>query len=145
MGDRGNIYVVQHPGKDKPESGIFFYSHWTGTDLPETLQAALKRGQGRWDDEQYLARIIFCEMIRHDGLDEITGFGISTYICDNEHPILVVDCDKAIVGISKEPRGGGVFPNIERETSFAEYITLDAKALREFVSGKPETETSVEF
>lgn len=84
MGDRGNICI-----KDDDKSKIYFYTHWTGSDLFDILQNALKRGRDRWNDDPYLARIIFSEMIKDDVMDN-TGYGISTYISDNEHPIFIV-------------------------------------------------------
>lgn len=82
MGDRGNIKV----GK------VYLYTHWSGSDIKNTLLKALKRKQ-RWDDEPYLTRIIFCELLEGD-LEGETGFGISTKICDNEHNIFEVDVEK---------------------------------------------------
>lgn len=86
MGDRGNVYV--HDG-DKP--GVYLYTHWAGSELAETVQTALRK-RWRWDDAAYLARIIFCEMVKESPMDE-TGYGISTGICDNEHPIIDVDTE----------------------------------------------------
>jgi hypothetical protein len=106
MGDRGNICIQEKGNK------IFFYSHWTGHSLFSVLQEALKRGRDRWDDEPYLARIIFCQMIKNDVLDN-TGFGISTYLTDNEYPILVVDSNTRTVSLDDE------------EWSFQEFIELD--------------------
>ncbi len=57
------------------------YTHWHGTGLLDTVRAAIRRGKGRWSDAEYLARIIFCEMLKSDGdgvLDGETGFGIGT-------------------------------------------------------------------
>ena len=88
MGDRGNIKV----GK------VYLYTHWYGSHLVEILKKALVRGRGRWNDESYLTRIIFSEMLiqcsseDYDALSDTTGFGISTYIPDNEHEILEVNC-----------------------------------------------------
>ena len=65
MGDRGNIIV----------DGVYLYSHWTGSKLPETLKSALNR-KLRWDDSSYLTRMIFCEMVKDD-IDGEIGFGIS--------------------------------------------------------------------
>jgi hypothetical protein len=67
-----------------------------------------------------LARIVFNEMTR--GVeDELTGFGISTYLTDNEYPILVVDCDKGTVGVAE--------PGNETETraswTFKQFIQLE--------------------
>ena len=58
MGDRGNIIV-----KDG-NSEVYLYTHWTGSDLPDVLRSALKRGKSRWNDGPYLARIIFCEIVK---------------------------------------------------------------------------------
>lgn len=89
MGDRANIqltgaHCLPHP--------LFFYTHWSGCELPFTLQSALKRGRERWNDPQYLTRIIFSEMIQGDVL-HLTGYGISTKVCDGEDRVLVVDVD----------------------------------------------------
>jgi len=76
MGDRGNIELTYKSG-----SQIYFYTHWTGSILNETLARALNRGKGRWNDESYLARIIFSEMIKDDVLDDV-GYGIAPYQTD---------------------------------------------------------------
>lgn len=90
MGDRGNIKV----GK------VYLYTHWGGSEIKNILKTALIRGKERWNDESYLTRIIFCEMIKSDVMGT-TGYGISTEVIDNEHDILEVDCDKQEVnGIS---------------------------------------------
>lgn len=98
MGDRANVVV-----KDR-ESRVYLYTHWSGSELPETVRSALVRGQGRWSDGQYLARIIFCEMVKGSEMDT-TGFGISAQIGDNEYPVLLVDCDKGLVTLEAEPDG----------------------------------------
>jgi hypothetical protein len=87
MGDRGNIVV----------DGVWLYTHWTGSKIKGILKSALVRGRDRWDDGQYLARIIFCEMLKGaydnpaEALDDLTSFGIGTKMGDNEHNILFVD------------------------------------------------------
>src|SRR5688572_19980790 len=82
MGDRANVYV-----HDGPKAGVYLYTHNCGWKLPEVVREALSREQ-RWDDEPYLTRIIFSEMIKSDILGE-TGFGIST--TPGEGPIIDVD------------------------------------------------------
>jgi len=94
MGDRGNI-VVKQPGG---ASAVYLYSHWGGSNLPKTLQDALKRGESRWGDHPYLTRIIFCEMAK-DNIEGTTGLGISTSLCDNEHHFLVVDTEAQEVAL----------------------------------------------
>lgn len=78
MGDRGN--VVLNYGDDKK---IYLYTHWNRYNLGSTLQAALERGRNRWGDDDYLARIIFSEMIQHEVLDE-TGYGLGVEIGDGD-------------------------------------------------------------
>jgi len=72
MGDRGQVRLVSEGSPD-----IYFYTHWGASDLPEVVADALNRGKGRWNDDEYLNRIIFSEMIKDDVISE-TGFGIST-------------------------------------------------------------------
>jgi len=57
---------------------LYLYSNWDGDELPLVVASALVRGQDRWNDPEYLARIIFCEMVKDSVLDT-NGFGISTY------------------------------------------------------------------
>jgi hypothetical protein len=96
MGNRANVVV-----KQRDESNIFLYTHWNGSDLPATVQRALKRHQ-RWNDRAYLTRIIFCEMVGNDFMGE-TGYGISTDIQDNEHPFICIDVDKQMIDVKQSP------------------------------------------
>lgn len=100
MGDRANVYI-----RNNNDHGVYLYTHWGGSNLPETVRAALARSQGRWQDDPYLARIIFCEMLGDDTSDwrGTTGYGISAVIGDNEHPIIVVDPNRQALGFAPEP------------------------------------------
>lgn len=101
MGDRGNI-VIRY--ENNPAKQICFYTHSYGSYLGSVVRRALSRRQ-RWDDWAYLARIIFCEMVKGREGEEI-GFGISLDVCDNEHDLLIVDVDaKKII---RESEDGGV-------------------------------------
>ena len=82
MGDRGNIKI----GK------IFLYTHSDGSWIKEILQRALKR-RIRWNDEAFLTRIIFGEMVKDCVLGE-HGFGISTGIVDNDCHTIPIVCVK---------------------------------------------------
>lgn len=86
MGDRGNIVVLDSL---YPQNGqVFLYTHWGGSELESYAITALKKND-RWDDSQYLARIVFQAMV---GTDEgTTGFGITSTIGDNEYDLLVLD------------------------------------------------------
>jgi hypothetical protein len=75
MGDRGNIVVSDDGGT------LHFYTHWSGSELPQIVANALDRGRSRWDDPPYLNRILFSELIQGDVLGE-TGYGISIQMGD---------------------------------------------------------------
>lgn len=94
MGDRGNVQVKEHAA----HNGVFFYTHWSGSELPQIVAHALKRGEGRWRDTPYLSRIIFCEMVKGEVMGE-TGFGISTQECDPNNPLIVVNDGDGTVSI----------------------------------------------
>jgi hypothetical protein len=93
MGERGNICVKQAQGQ------VWFYTHWRGHEIKTVVQNALKKKE-RWDDGEYLARIIFDELRGDDS--GTTGFGISTCMGDNSYPIVLVDCVKKAVFIVNE-------------------------------------------
>lgn len=94
MGDRANVQINYLHGPP-----VYLYTHWGGYTLPLVVQRALAKGW-RWDDDAYLARIIFDEMTHGEhGLE--TGFGISTYIPDNEHDIIEIYTEpvpKVVIG-----------------------------------------------
>ena len=112
MGARSNVCVRS---KDYSHE-IYLYSHWDGSDLALILREALARGKDRWTDPPYLTRIIFSEMIRNE-VNELTGYGISNYLTDNEYNILYVDTDSQTVSVGDE-----VF-------TFEEFIDLDDNTL----------------
>jgi hypothetical protein len=120
MGDRGNIVIKQHGHKDDT-SYLYFYTHYSGSDMPETVQNALKRGKERWDDEQYLARIIFCELIKDD-VSGLSGAGISTYMGDNEHDFIVVDAEKQTISRVKEGDPGAT---PKKSWSFEQFLKVN--------------------
>lgn len=116
MGDRANIVICEDGTR------IYLYTHWSGYEAPETLRKALARKQ-RWDDPAYLARIIFCEMVKGSEADE-TGFGISTRQQDNEYPLLIVDMDKGEVRLEAQKDGKHTPRGETIARTFAEYVDL---------------------
>jgi len=79
------------------QTKIYLYTHWGAEELEETLRQALLRGRDRWSDPEYLARVIFSEMIQDEVL-ETTGYGIAPYPGDEEYPTIEVDLEKQTVG-----------------------------------------------
>lgn len=94
MGDRANIIVIDDDRDAENLRGVVLYTHWSGSEIKDTLKAALSKRE-RWDDAAYLTRIIFCELVGPDR--GTTGYGISSFIGDNEHAYLVVDVPRQIV------------------------------------------------
>ena len=90
MGDRANV-VIKSGGEQ-----VCLYTHWNGSELPETVKKALIRGISRRDDFQYLTRIIFCEMVS-GSIMETTGFGITQTIGDGGNRVLTVNCDDGTI------------------------------------------------
>jgi hypothetical protein len=90
MGDRANVYV--HEGT---RTGVYLYSY-NAWDLPEVVRVALTRGRNRWGDDQYLARIIFSQMIKDDVLGE-SNYGISSYCTDGASRVVDVDTGNQII------------------------------------------------
>jgi len=107
MGTRAQVYF--------PETKIYLYQHYDGYNLPNTVRDALKRGKDRWDDPEYLARIVFCEMIRDD-IDGTAGYGIDAVRHDDIEYLVTLDTNRQRV----------IVQNIYEESclsfSFDEYI-----------------------
>jgi hypothetical protein len=97
MGMRRNIAIKYAYGEKKEDNQtVYFYTHWGAEGLEQTLATSLTRGRERWDDESYLARIIFSDMI--EGQEKsLTGYGIAPYPIDEEYPTLNVDVAKQTV------------------------------------------------
>ena len=125
MGDRANIYL-EMPKSYGPEAevgGIYLYTHWSGYVWPERLREALKFGRPRWNDEQYLARIIISR-VYSDVIDSETGGGIGLTIGDNEHLITVVDVLNREVSFAHE--GSEADPKQRfAKMSFAEFVAQE--------------------
>lgn len=134
MGDHANVFVLDWQGKrnePKEARGTYLYTHWDGCDLPFIVQRALARRQ-RWNDNSYLTRIIFCEMVRND-IDGETGYGISPTIGDNEHPIIVVDPNNQQVGFAHEDSE----PDCYVAWSFTDFVELNKdEIMNEFALGR---------
>lgn len=103
MGDRANIVIVFPPD----DRYVCLYTHWGGCALPVVLQDALrsKPGRARWSDASYLARIIFCRMVRGHEAGEV-GYGIGPEPHDNfQHDLLVVNVQQQTVERRRCPWG----------------------------------------
>ena len=110
MGDRAQVKIVEESGHP-----VYLYTHWYGHKIKEITANALSRGAGRWNDSEYLARIIFSEMIRDD-IDGTTGYGISTVQHGDTEILVTVD------GNRKEVFVEHLYENKIVRYSFEEFI-----------------------
>ena len=99
MGDRGIVKMIS-----EGQLSLNFYTHWGASSLPTTVADGLARGVARWDDDSYLNRIIFSEMIQHEVLDE-TGYGISVGDLDYDAwRVVTINHEFKTVEISDMPK-----------------------------------------
>ncbi len=125
MGDRANVVIRDTwPDDLGPKEAVFLYSHWGGSELPETLRRALDEGRGRWSDGSYLARIVFDRMVGSDQGAE-TGYGISTRLGDNEYDLLVLRDGRVYLLPEKAYRDDG-FASLDEVPwlSYDEYVSV---------------------
>ncbi len=127
MGDRANVFIrtVYPESAYKKRKGVYLYSHWSGSGLPELVRQALAK-QWRWNDEPYLTRIIFDVMTEGCHGEELS-FGISTRMPDNEYPIIEVDCKTQEVRfLAYDWKRHRVDPKkVLASYSFSDYVALD--------------------
>jgi hypothetical protein len=95
------------------ETGVYLYTHWRGDELLGIVKKAIARKQ-RWNDVEYLTRIIFCEMINPikrpidvgtamvvQALTDETGFGIGNQQHgDLNVPLIIVDTENQTVVVA---------------------------------------------
>lgn len=121
MGDRGQVHILDQYRKSK---GVWLYTHWGATDLVKDVHRALSK-RCRWDDDEYLARIIFDEMIpvKYRGTETGWGIGASGPHGD-EWRIVEIDCENQKVTVIKYPSS-----KIEWQGTFEKFIAVDPKDL----------------
>lgn len=121
MGDRGQVKIIQSDGE------LYLYTHWGASDLVDDVRHALSRKE-RWNDEEYLTRIIFCEMLRDSGnpLDEATGFGIGLTRHSDIWREVVVDVPKQTVAVRDSYGEGAMDP-----VSFGAFVENGVRVLAE--------------
>jgi len=117
MGDRGIIKVYQQNNY----APVYLYTHWRGSEIYGVVKRALSR-RARWDECAYLTRIIFCELVAGEEGNE-TGFGISTFIPDNEHTIIGVNTESQMISFEERDGSG----RVKFEMSFEDFINRKDK------------------
>jgi hypothetical protein len=127
MGDRGNIIMEYDRVQGEAPTRVFLYTHWSGYRLPSILQTGLIQGRGRWSDDAYLARILFCTMVGENWSDT-TGYGIAPWVPDNEYDFLLVQvCQQKVLRVDLEwhcSQDAPISDYIRQSWTFEEYIEI---------------------
>lgn len=89
MGSRAQVKIQ--------DTGVYLYTHWDANTLVDTVYRAIAR-QERWGDPSYLARIIFCEMVKGD-IAGAVGYAIDTAENGDNELLIVVSCHKRTVEV----------------------------------------------
>lgn len=91
MGDRAMAEIITREGS------LYFYTHWTGLNLPNQAEEALKLAQPRIGDDPYALKIVVDSLIStSDARDQETGAGIMLSAnaedeYNNDSPSVVID------------------------------------------------------
>lgn len=91
MGDRAMAEIKTSEGS------LYFYTHWSGSELPKIAQEAVQVASARKGDNSYALRIVIDQLIKLCGArDRETGAGImfapnceDSY--NNDNPSVVID------------------------------------------------------
>lgn len=127
MNIRGNICVQERFG-----GKVYLYTHKRGLETFIILHNALVRGIKRWGDEQYFTRVIFCEMMIGEDLEDTANFGISTFVGENDLPMFVVDVMNCRV-LMEEGRCLTTCPCVGWSWTFEEFLGLKEDPRFEFL------------
>lgn len=110
MGCRGQILIE--------DIGVYLYTHWGADSMVNNLKRtlAMKGVRGRWVDDEYLARIIFSQMVKND-IDGTTGYGIGSSEHGDIEKLITINCEKQTIKVRY------IYDDVTREyTSFEEFI-----------------------
>jgi hypothetical protein len=127
MATRGQVKVWDSVEPNGENEAVWLTQHYDGMDLPGIVKRALKRGDTRWNDSPYLARVIFCQMLMEEGRDnvadvvkDVAGFGIQGYEQPDSEWAITLDMSTQTITVF----GDGEVQSMGDFASFVE----DAKA-----------------
>ena len=87
-----------------PHGSIYLYTHDNAKTLVGTVHEALSRRE-RWDDPDYLTRIIFCAMVPPDEWHSTKGFGIGVQYYVDSNLLITIDIQERWITISSYGSG----------------------------------------
>jgi len=90
--DSTQIEIISEFGR------IYLYDHNGADGIIQKLYNVLSK-KVRWDDPDYLARMLFCEMIPFEFWESDSGFGIGTVLYESTNVLVTLDFPKQRVVI----------------------------------------------
>lgn len=109
MGCRGQILIE--------DTGVFLYTHWGANRMVDDLKKALSLHK-RWDDDEYLARIIFCQLVKDD-IDGTISYGIGTSQHGDIEKLISINCQEETIEVNDLYMG-----TITKFSSFEDFISF---------------------
>ena len=82
-----------------PHYSVYLYTHEYAKTLVGIVHAVLSK-QKRWDDPDYLSRMLFCAMIPPNEWDSEKGFGIGSQYYVDTNLLIVIDLAESVISIS---------------------------------------------
>lgn len=98
------------------DTGVYLYTHWGSGSIAENVQDALSRRE-RWNDPEYLARIIFDQMTVGQAGGS-TGFGIGASQHGDIEVLITVDTENQLVTVTE------IYEKQENTHTFADFVDL---------------------
>jgi hypothetical protein len=87
-----------------PFGRVYLYTHDYAKNLVAFVHESLSR-RVRWDDPDYLSRIIFCSMIPYNEINNEQGFGIGTQMYVDINLLITIDTTSQTIEISSYGSG----------------------------------------
>lgn len=91
--DSGQIEIISPYGR------IYLYSHDRARNLLANVHNVLSK-EIRWDDPDYLSRMIFCEIVPEEYWYNDEGFGIGTQLYADTEILISLDTVKETITVS---------------------------------------------
>lgn len=88
----GQVEIIGPYGK------VYLYTHNDGKQLVKEVYETLALRK-RWDDPDYLARMMFCRMVPVESWAEETGYGIGTQLYADVELLVTLDTTNQVVTI----------------------------------------------
>lgn len=82
-----------------PFGRVYLYTSQTAKSLVSIVHTTLSLNK-RWDDPDYLSRLLFCRMIPMESWASDTGFGIGTQLYVDTNLLITIDTLNQSISIS---------------------------------------------